>query len=146
MLVFNIIWLLEANHVELFVSISFVLIHFMIPFILFWSVSIRFRVQTLLIWFNHKWNHKKDYSPKLSWGLWLFRPRPAYCINIMALDKLFNLQFCIDMVHAGYGFMHHNFCFWSLLYGLSMLYLFTTFYVNAYVNKSTATIEKSKNK
>ncbi len=49
------------------------------------------------------------------------------------LTEMQILQFLIDMVHAVVGFAKHNFCSWSLLYGSSMLYLFSSFYYRAYI-------------
>ncbi|XP_059098209.1 elongation of very long chain fatty acids protein 5-like [Tigriopus californicus] len=49
------------------------------------------------------------------------------------LTELQIVQFVIDLVHASIGVLYHNFCYWSLGYGLSMLYLFTAFYIRTYL-------------
>lgn len=55
------------------------------------------------------------------------------------LTELQIVQFVIDLVHASIGVLKHNFCYWSLGYGLSMLYLFSAFYVRTYLR-----VEKKK--
>ena len=52
------------------------------------------------------------------------------------LTELQILQFVIDLVHAGLGFLYHDFCFWSICYGLSMLYMFSAFYLRNYLGDS----------
>lgn len=55
-------------------------------------------------------------------------------------------QFLIAMVHACIGYFYHDFCIYSILYGLSMLLLFSNFYYAAFVKKrgprSTPAMEK----
>ena len=59
------------------------------------------------------------------------------------LTELQILQFMIDLVHASIGFAKHNFCTWGIMYGLSMLYLFGSFYYRTYVvPKTTQTTKK----
>ena len=52
------------------------------------------------------------------------------------LTELQIAQFLIDLVHGAVGFFRHDFCVWSIAYGISMLYLFSSFYYNAYLKKS----------
>ena len=51
------------------------------------------------------------------------------------LTELQIAQFVIDLIHGVPGVLYHNFCVWSMLYGCSMLYLFTDFYVKNYLRK-----------
>nr|XP_054773817.1 elongation of very long chain fatty acids protein 5-like [Lytechinus pictus] len=44
-------------------------------------------------------------------------------------------QFVVDLVHAVIGYLFHGFCVYCLMYGATMLYLFSSFYYNAYVKK-----------
>eukprot|EP00057_Strongylocentrotus_purpuratus_P015377 XP_011669851.1 PREDICTED: elongation of very long chain fatty acids protein 5 [Strongylocentrotus purpuratus] len=44
-------------------------------------------------------------------------------------------QFLIGLVHNTIGYFHHGFCVYSMFYGASMLYLFSTFYYNAFLRK-----------
>lgn len=48
------------------------------------------------------------------------------------LTQLQIVQFIIDIVYCVGGVLWHNFCYWSLAYAASMLYLFTNFYLKAY--------------
>lgn len=50
------------------------------------------------------------------------------------LTEIQLLQFFIDLVYALVGFAKHNFCSWGILYNLSMIYLFGSFYVRTYIN------------
>ena len=54
------------------------------------------------------------------------------------LTELQIAQFVLDLVHAGFGFLYHDFCTWSLLYGFSMLFLFSSFYVKNYLGVENA--------
>ena len=45
------------------------------------------------------------------------------------------IQFVIDIIYAVVGIVWHNFCFWSLGYAVSMLYLFADFYLKTYCYK-----------
>ena len=43
------------------------------------------------------------------------------------------IQFLIDLVHGLVGFAKHNFCSWAIMYALSMIYLFGSFYYRTYI-------------
>ena len=45
------------------------------------------------------------------------------------------LQFAIDLVHATLGYIYHTYCIYGILYGLSMLTLFSNFYYKAYIKQ-----------
>ena len=44
-------------------------------------------------------------------------------------------QFLLDFVFAGWGYLHHGFCVYGLIYGVIMTALFSNFYYHAYVMK-----------
>jgi len=50
------------------------------------------------------------------------------------LTEMQLLQFFIDLIHGVIGFAKHNFCSWAIMYALSMIYLFGTFYIRTYIN------------
>merc|ERR1711953_1602285 len=52
------------------------------------------------------------------------------------LTEIQIIQFFIDLVHASIGLLHHNFCTWSIMYALSMIYLFGSFYYRTYYLKA----------
>ena len=52
------------------------------------------------------------------------------------LTEIQIIQFFIDLVHASIGLLHHNFCTWSIIYALSMIYLFGSFYYRTYYLKA----------
>ncbi|RUS74437.1 hypothetical protein EGW08_017802 [Elysia chlorotica] len=45
------------------------------------------------------------------------------------------LQFVVGLTIAGYGHIYHQFCVYSMMYGLTMIYLFSNFYYHAYIKK-----------
>ncbi|XP_045214688.2 elongation of very long chain fatty acids protein 5-like [Mercenaria mercenaria] len=45
------------------------------------------------------------------------------------------IQFFIDLIHATIGYLYHNYCIYGILYGLTMVTLFSNFYYKAYVKK-----------
>ncbi|KAK7112174.1 very long chain fatty acid elongase 5-like [Littorina saxatilis] len=45
------------------------------------------------------------------------------------------LQFLVGFVLASYGYVYHNYCMYSILYGITMTWLFSNFYYQAYVKK-----------
>jgi len=49
------------------------------------------------------------------------------------LTEMQIIQFLIDLVHGFVGFAKHNFCSWAILYAVSMIYLFGSFYYRTYV-------------
>ena len=49
------------------------------------------------------------------------------------MTELQLLQFGLLFTHALYGYIHHNFCTYSLMYGMSMIVLFCDFYYKAYL-------------
>ena len=59
------------------------------------------------------------------------------------LTEIQLLQFFIDLVYALVGFAKHNFCSWGILYNLSMIYLFGSFYVRTYINPRLPPPKKS---
>ena len=60
------------------------------------------------------------------------------------LTELQIIQFVIDLVHASYGLVYHGFCFWSLCYGVSMLYMFSAFYVRNYLRTEKKGLGKTE--
>jgi len=54
------------------------------------------------------------------------------------LTEIQIVQFLIDLVHASIGLLHHNFCTWSIMYALSMIYLFGSFYYRTYLKTNKA--------
>lgn len=48
------------------------------------------------------------------------------------------IQFLIAMVHGYLGYMYHGFCIYALLYGISMLMLFSNFYYRAFFLKQNS--------
>ena len=54
------------------------------------------------------------------------------------LTEIQIIQFFIDLVHASIGLLHHNFCTWSIMYALSMIYLFGSFYYRTYLKTNKA--------
>ncbi|KAL8597372.1 hypothetical protein ACOMHN_056135 [Nucella lapillus] len=48
-------------------------------------------------------------------------------------------QFLVGFVLAVVGYLRHNFCVYSILYGLTMTYLFSSFYHSAYIKPRPAT-------
>ncbi|XP_013422210.1 elongation of very long chain fatty acids protein 4 [Lingula anatina] len=57
------------------------------------------------------------------------------------LTQLQILQFFIDFVFAGVGYVYHGFCIYGFLYGLGMTSLFMNFYHKAYIHKRPAKSE-----
>jgi elongation of very long chain fatty acids protein 4 len=55
-------------------------------------------------------------------------------------------QFILALVHAVLGYMYHGFCLYSLLYGLSMLALFSNFYYVAFIKKKRSKGEGHRSK
>ncbi|XP_071482808.1 very long chain fatty acid elongase 5-like [Diadema antillarum] len=51
------------------------------------------------------------------------------------ITELQIIQFLIGLVHNTIGYLHHGFCIYSMFYGASMLYLFSSFYYNAFLRK-----------
>ncbi|XP_046366678.2 elongation of very long chain fatty acids protein 1-like [Haliotis rufescens] len=60
------------------------------------------------------------------------------------LTQMQILQFLLDFVLASYGYMYHNFCFYGLIYGITMTYLFSNFYYHAYVRQKKHPEDKLK--
>ncbi|XP_067671425.1 very long chain fatty acid elongase 5-like [Haliotis asinina] len=60
------------------------------------------------------------------------------------LTQMQIIQFLIDFVVAFYGFVYHNFCIYSLFYGITMTSLFSNFYYQAYIRKRKQPEEKIK--
>ena len=56
------------------------------------------------------------------------------------------IQFIIDLVFVAGGVARHNFCYWSVGYAVSMLYLFTDFYIKAYCKNKNNTQTKVASK
>ncbi|XP_014681145.1 PREDICTED: elongation of very long chain fatty acids protein 2-like [Priapulus caudatus] len=50
-----------------------------------------------------------------------------------ALTQLQILQFVVGMMFGGWGYLHHGFCIYSMLYGLTMTLLFSNYYRHAYM-------------
>lgn len=48
------------------------------------------------------------------------------------------LQFLVGLVLSAYGYLHHDFCVWSLVYCFSMVVLFSNFYIKAYRRQMTS--------
>ena len=44
-------------------------------------------------------------------------------------------QFGLALCHATYGYLYYRFCVYSILYGLSMVVLFSNFYYHAFIRK-----------
>lgn len=44
-------------------------------------------------------------------------------------------QFLIGFIVALYGYLHHNYCIYSILYGITMTWLFSHFYYDTYIKK-----------
>ena len=44
-------------------------------------------------------------------------------------------QFLVGFVIAVGGYMYHNYCIYSILYGITMTWLFSNFYYQAYVKR-----------
>lgn len=66
--------------------------------------------------------------------------------RMMSVLPLFQiLQFIVDLAYGINGYLHHQFCIWSVLYGLSMLTLFTNFYVKAYLSSKTRDKSNTRN-
>ena len=42
-------------------------------------------------------------------------------------------QFLVGMFIALFGYLYHSYCIYSILYGLTMTYLFSSFYYHAYI-------------
>ena len=53
------------------------------------------------------------------------------------------IQFLIDFVFAAYGYVHHGFCIYGLIYGILMTYLFSNFYYAAYIKKRSKHAKKA---
>ncbi|PFX17807.1 elongation of very long chain fatty acids protein 5-like [Stylophora pistillata] len=49
------------------------------------------------------------------------------------MTQLQMVQFVVGIVHSSFGYAHHGFCVYSILYGLSMLGLFGNFYYPAFI-------------
>ncbi len=49
------------------------------------------------------------------------------------LTELQIFQFFIDFIYAFYGYAHHGFCVYGILYGILMTVLFVNFYYRAYL-------------
>ena len=76
-----------------------------------------------------------SYSISLS-GLTAIGIRPQWK---RLLTEMQLLQFFIDLIHGLIGFAKHNFCSWAILYALSMIYLFGTFYIRTYIHPKKLT-------
>jgi elongation of very long chain fatty acids protein 4 len=55
------------------------------------------------------------------------------------------IQFILDLIHAGIGYMYYNYCIYGILYGLTMVSLFSNFYYTAYVKKRVPTAKPETN-
>ena len=53
-------------------------------------------------------------------------------------------QFCLGLCHATYGYLYCGFCIYAFLYGCSMIALFSNFYYNAFIKKSSQRGAKEK--
>ncbi|EDV26126.1 uncharacterized protein TRIADDRAFT_24481, partial [Trichoplax adhaerens] len=51
------------------------------------------------------------------------------------LTEMQILQFIIGVTHSTLGYLYHGFCFYGVIYGFSMLWLFCNFYYKAYLTK-----------
>ncbi|KAL8607338.1 hypothetical protein ACOMHN_039488 [Nucella lapillus] len=68
------------------------------------------------------------------YGLTAFNPdKPPTWKKEMTQIQI--VQFFIGFVIAGYGYWYHNYCVFSFLYGITMTWLFSNFYYQAYVKK-----------
>ncbi|KAJ8023099.1 Elongation of very long chain fatty acids protein 4 [Holothuria leucospilota] len=65
---------------------------------------------------------------------------PSWKKNITQLQIA---QFLVGIVHAGFGYKYHNFCIYGPIYGLTMIVLFSNYYLRAFVLNKKG--EKSKN-
>ena len=59
------------------------------------------------------------------------------------LTELQIIQFYIDMGYSVYGYLYHNFCVYGFIYGILMIYLFSSFYYQAYIVKKKKPVTKS---
>ena len=57
------------------------------------------------------------------------------------LTQLQLIQFMIGLCHMIVGYLHHGWCVYGILYELSMIWLFSNFYYQAYL-KERATVKK----
>ena len=64
--------------------------------------------------------------------------RPAWKKNLTQLQLI---QFMIGLCHMIVGYLHHGWCYYGILYELTMIWLFSNFYYQAY-HKERATIKK----
>ncbi|XP_072347731.1 very long chain fatty acid elongase 5-like isoform X4 [Scyliorhinus torazame] len=60
--------------------------------------------------------------------------RPAWKKRMTQLQIL---QFLLDLILATWGYLYHGFCIYSIMYGLTMLGLFSNFYRKAFTSKKT---------
>lgn len=45
-------------------------------------------------------------------------------------------QFLLALAHGSVGYVYHGFCIYCIMYGLSMLLLFSNFYYHAFIKKT----------
>ena len=70
----------------------------------------------------------------------------SWSISQRHLTEFQIIQFIIDLIYVAGGVAWHNFCFWGVGYALSMLYLFTDFYVKTYCRKKNNPIVENGTK
>lgn len=64
--------------------------------------------------------------------------RPAWKKHLTQLQLI---QFMIGLCHLTVGYLHHGWCYYGILYELTMIYLFSNFYYQSY-HKERATAKK----
>lgn len=62
------------------------------------------------------------------------------------LTELQILQFFIDMIFSGWGYLHHGFCIYGPIYGFLMIVLFVNFYIRAYIVRKSGVSSNEKSK
>lgn len=60
------------------------------------------------------------------------------------LTEMQLIQFFIDLIHGLNGFVNHNFCSWAIMYAVSMIYLFGSFYVKTYIKLPPTRLKKAE--
>ncbi|XP_002736036.2 very long chain fatty acid elongase 5-like [Saccoglossus kowalevskii] len=61
---------------------------------------------------------------------------PAWKRNMTQMQII---QFLLGLVHHTFGYIYHGFCIYGFLYGVGMLYMFSSFYYHAFINKKSFT-------
>lgn len=51
------------------------------------------------------------------------------------LTMLQILQFVLGLIHCTWGYLYHGFCIYGIMYGITMISLFSNFYYQAFIRK-----------